>query len=295
MLAGAGFADAVRTPVAGDASARRFTRLTRADGATAILMEDPGGAHETARFAGVAARLLAAGLAPPAILAREGAAILVEDLGDGLVSALVDADPDRAVPLYLAATETLLRLRGADPAGLPAFDAPEMARQADLCWTEWVGRDGAAPWHEALTDALVRHTGDTGTPILRDCHAGNLIWDGRMRVIDFQDAMAGPEGYDLVSLLQDARRDVPDDVRAACTALWLQRTGADPDAFAARAAALSAQRALRILGVFARLARGGKPHYLDHAPRVRGQLAPALAHPALSDLRACVDLPEAPA
>ena len=291
----AGFGEAARETVAGDASARRFARLTRADGATAILMDDPGGSAETARFAAVAERLRAAGLAPPAILAREGGAMLVEDLGDGLVSALVDADPSEAMPLYLAATESLLRLRAADPAGLPVFDAAEMARQAELCWTEWAGRDGPSPWHDALGDALGHHAGDTATLILRDCHAGNLIWDGRMRVIDFQDAMAGPEAYDLVSLLHDARRDVPEDVRAACTALWLERTGADPDAFAARTAVLSAQRALRILGVFARLARGGKPHYLGYAPRVRRQLDAALAHPALADLRARIDLPERPA
>ena len=292
---GAGFADAAREPVAGDASARRFSRLRRADGATAILMQDPGGAAETARFAALADRLSAAGLAPPAILAHEGGAMVVEDLGDGLVSALADADPAEAMPLYLAATETLLRLRAADPAGLPAFDAAEMARQGELCWTEWAGRSGASPWRDALARALVAHAGDTGTLILRDCHAGNLIWDGRMRVIDFQDAMAGPEAYDLVSLLDDARRDVPEDVRDACTALWLERTGADPDAFAARFAVLAAQRALRILGVFARLAKDGKRHYLDHAPRVRGQLAAALSHPALADLRAGVDLPERPA
>ena len=292
----AGFADAAGETVAGDASARRFARLRRADGATAILMEDPGGAAETARFAGIAERLRAAGLAPPAILARAGGALVVEDLGDGLVSALVDADPSEAMPLYLAATETLLRLRTADPAGLPAFDPAEMTRQAELCWTEWAGGDeGRSPWHDALAAALMDHAGDTGTLILRDCHAGNLIWDGRMRVIDFQDALAGPEGYDLVSLLDDARRDVPEEVRAACTALWLERTGADPDAFAARAAILAAQRALRILGVFARLAKGGKPHYLGHAPRVRGQLAAALSHPTLADLRARIDLPERPA
>ena len=291
----AGFAEAAPEPVAGDASARRFARLRRPDGATAMLMEDPGGAAETARFAAVADRLRAAGLAPPAILAREGGAMVVEDLGDGLVSALVDADPSRAMPLYLAATEDLLRLRGADPDGLPVFDAAEMTRQAELCRTEWAGGEGPSPWHDALTEALGRHAGDTATLILRDCHAGNLIWDGRMRVIDFQDALAGPEGYDLVSLLHDARRDVPEDVRAACTALWLERTGADPDAFAARAAILAAQRALRILGVFARLARGGKPHYLDHASRVRHQLDVALSHPALADLRARIDLPERPA
>ena len=295
MLEAAGFGDAGREPVAGDASARRFARLRRADGATAILMEDPAGAAASARFAAVAARLAAAGLAPPAILGTAGGALLVEDLGDGLVSARVDADPEEAMPLYLAATEALLELRGADPAGLPVFDPAEMTRQAELCWTEWAGGSGPSPWRDALGDALVRCAGDTGTLILRDCHAGNLIWDGRMRVIDFQDALAGPEGYDLVSLLHDARRDVPEGVRAACLGLWLDRTGADPDRFAARAAVLSAQRALRILGVFARLARGGRPHYLDHAPRVRGQLAAALDHPALAWLRARVDLPERPA
>ena len=299
FLGGAGWGGARTAPIAGDASARRYARLRRADGATAVLMEDPEGAEPVRRFAAVAARLAEAGLRPPAILsaAPEGGLMLLEDLGDDLMSARLDRDPGAAPALYGAATDMLLTLRAATPAGLPPFGPAEMADAAELAWTEWAGRHGPSPWRDALRDALALHAGGPPVPILRDCHAGNLfVEDGeRLRVIDFQDAMAGPDGYDLASLLQDARRDVPEAVAAACLARWRDRAGGGEAALGARLAAIGAQRALRILGVFARLARGGRDGYLAHAPRVRAHLAANLAHPRLADLRAAVRLPEAPA
>lgn len=303
FLARAGWGGAARAPVAGDASARAYSRLTRAGGDTAILMEDPAGAAPVRRFAGVAERLARAGLHPPAILAADPprGLLLLEDLGDDLLCARLDRAPGEATALYAAATDMLLTLRAAPAGGLPPFEPEEMVEAADLAWTEWAGGDGPAPWRTALAGALSAHAGGPPVPILRDCHAGNLIWQAarqgaaRLRVIDFQDAMAGPDGYDLVSLLQDARRDVPAPASAAALDLWRERTGAAEGALAVRLAALGAQRALRILGVFARLARGGAPGYLTHAPRVRAQLAANLAHPALRELRAAVDLPEAPA
>ena len=300
FLGAAGWGGAAARPIAGDASSRRYARLARADGARAVLMDDPEGAEPVRRFAAIAARLSAAGLRPPEVLASapEAGLMLLEDLGDDLLSARLDRAPGEAGALYRAATDMLLTLRAAPAGGLPPFGPDEMADAAELAWTAWAGRAGPSPWHGALRDALAAHAGGPPVPILRDCHAGNLIvQDGPgapvLRVIDFQDAMAGPDGYDLISLLQDARRDVPPGVADACLALWRERTGAvAPDA---RLAAIGAQRALRILGVFARLAASGRPGYLDHAPRVRAQLAAGLAHPALRDLRAAIRLPEAPA
>ena len=125
---------------------------------------------------------------------------------------------------------------------------------------------------------------------LRDVHAENLIWlPGRpglaaVGLLDFQDAFLGPPAYDLVSLLADARRDLAPGLAPRMLARFAAAPGAEPERLAAEAALLTAQRNLRILGVFARLAEGGKPGYLRFVPRVLGHVRAALAHPALSPL-----------
>ncbi len=129
---------------------------------------------------------------------------------------------------------------------------------------------------------------DQGSLILRDYHAENLIWlpdrtgVARVGLLDFQLAQMGQPGYDLVSLCQDARRDVRPDREAALVRRFVEETGANAAAFGPAYAVLGAQRALRILGVFARLARvSEKPGYLRLLPRVWGQLQHNLGHPAL--------------
>ena len=136
-----------------------------------------------------------------------------------------------------------------------------------------------AIWRELLAPILASPT----TWTLRDYHSPNLHWlaqrEGLARIglIDFQDAVIGPPAYDLASLLQDARVDVPDDLEMRLAALYVRRrSAADPDfdaeRFAAAYAAMGAQRATKILGIFARLdKRDGKPQYL----------APPAAHRAL--------------
>jgi aminoglycoside/choline kinase family phosphotransferase len=127
--------------------------------------------------------------------------------------------------------------------------------------------------------------------VLRDYHAENLIWlparrgHARVGMLDFQDMLVGHPAYDLVSLLEDARRDIPPELRAAMLARYLDRSGADPAAFDAAAHVLAAQRNLKILGLFTRLCRrDGKPRYLAYLPRVWAHLRRDLAHPALADL-----------
>jgi len=149
-----------------------------------------------------------------------------------------------------------------------------------------------AIWRELLKPILAGPT----TWTLRDYHSPNLYWlpdrEGVTRVglIDFQDAVIGPPAYDLASLLQDARIDVSDDLEMRLAALYVRRrSAADPgfDAgrFAAAYAAMGAQRATKILGIFARLdKRDGKPQYLRHLPRIERYLAKNLAHPLLGPL-----------
>ena len=132
--------------------------------------------------------------------------------------------------------------------------------------------------------------------ILRDYHAENLIWlperEGIARVglLDFQLGQMGQPAYDLVSLLQDARRDVRPETEAALIRHFAAASGQDAHSFSAAYAAVGAQRALRILGIFARLCLvGGKAGYVRLMPRVWGQLQRNLAHPALAGLRAACD------
>jgi len=134
------------------------------------------------------------------------------------------------------------------------------------------------------------------TLLLRDYHKDNLLWlPARSGVkacglLDFQDAQQGHPSYDLVSLIEDARRDVAPAVHAACLDRYLGETGLDAKDFAASFALMAAQRHARIIGLFVRLLeRDGKPEYLPHLPRVWRMFERALRHEALQPLRAWVD------
>jgi len=136
------------------------------------------------------------------------------------------------------------------------------------------------------------------TWVLRDYHSPNLLWlpkragIARVGILDFQDALVGPAAYDLASLLQDARVDVPESIELALLGRYLRRRrAAEPDfdggQFIALYVTLAAQRASKILGIFARLdRRDGKPQYLRHMPRIWDYLQRSLAHPALAPLNA---------
>jgi hypothetical protein len=300
FLTRSGWGRAERRHLAGDASDRRYERL-RLGATTAVLMDNPpGGADDPVAFAAMARHLRGLGLSAPAILAEDLArgALVLEDLGDDLFARLLASDPDRERDLYAAAVDVLVHLQSAPlPEGLTNLSAEEWARAAATA-LDWYAR--AATGHETdpkaflatLTGALQAHADGPRVLILRDFHAENLLWlpgrEGLARVglLDFQLAQLGQPGYDLVSLLQDARRDVAPETEARMVARFAAAQRIEPEAFAAQYAALGAQRALRILGVFVRLCLvGGKPRYLPLIPRVWGQLQRNLAHPALKDLR----------
>jgi len=291
FLAAAGWSTAMRAPLAGDASRRRYERLTdRATGARAVLMDAPPEAGEDIRpFCAIARHLHGLGLSAPAILAADAASglLLLEDLGDGLYSAVAPGNAERERRLYAAAVDLLAELhRHPVPPDLPPYDADTMAARAALA-ADWYlpGATGAARDPSASSrliaatrDALRRHAPQTD----------------RVGLLDFQDAMAGHRGYDLVSLLCDARRDVPPALRDAMMARYADATGQPGAPFAAACAVLNVQRNLRILGVFARLSMHfGKPGYVDLIPRVWGHLARDLVHPACAGMRAAAaDLPD---
>ena len=310
FLAAAGWGDASLLPLAGDASARRYFRLTRTDTSAVLMDAPPGQGDSPASFVTIANHLLGLGLSAPQILAQDlgHGFLLLEDLGDGLFTRLIPADPAIEIPLYAAATDVLVHLQAHPaPDALPDLAPAAWADAATLALT-WYrlaitgSRADPGALKAALTDLLARYADGPRVLILRDYHAENLLWlpqrQGLRRVglLDFQLGQMGQPGYDLVSLLQDARRDVPAAIEAAMTRRFITATGTSEAGFSAGYAALGAQRALRILGIFARLClRDGKPAYLGLIPRVWGHLARNLGHPALAPLAAlCQDLLPAP-
>ncbi len=300
FLAAAGWGTAAAAPLAGDASARSYLRLTASDGRTAVLMDaDPATGEAVAPFLRIARHLAALGFSAPEILAADPAAgfVLLEDLGDALLARLAEKDPAAAAHLYAAAADLLAALHAHPaPADLPAYAGAVLGEQAALVLEAYApapaARDDLAA---TVTEVCDRLAGGAAVLMLRDFHAENLFWlparpgVARIGLIDFQDAMAGHPAYDLISLLQDARRDVPPGLAATVAARYCVSTGTEPAGFAAACAALGALRQLRILGVFARLARAGKPRYLAHMPRVWRHLQTNLAHPELGGLRVLVD------
>ncbi|MDW4549123.1 phosphotransferase [Defluviimonas sp. D31] len=300
FLATAGWSGADRAALAGDASARRYERL-RLDGRPAVLMDAPPERGEsTERFARMADWLSGHGYSAPAILAADHDAgfLLLEDLGDALVARLVAEDPKREPPLYAAATDFLADLhRHAPPDFVAPLDGPALAEFVALTPRWYLPGIGAAETQagkslpEQVAETYRRLADPAMVTALRDFHAENLIWlpdrkgPARLGLLDFQDAVVAHPAYDLVSLLQDARRDVTPATEAEMLDRYTTATGRDADQFAAIYALLGAQRALRIVGVFARLTlHFGKPHYLGYLPRVWGYLLRNLAHPALADL-----------
>jgi hypothetical protein len=306
FLAAAGWSGADRTPLAGDASTRSYRRLRHPDGQSAILMvAPPERGTPTRPFVEVARLLTGWNLTAPQILAwdEDAGLLLLEDLGDDLLARLAAADPACEAALYEAAVDVLAALhRHPVPPGFPVYAHADMAGRAALA-ARWYlpgaegRRDeaGAARLESEVARLLAEHAPGHTVVALRDYHAENLIWlpgrDGPRRIglLDFQDAMAGHPAYDLVSLIEDARRDVDPALREPLVARYLCATGAEPEPFTRACAVLAAQRNLRIIGVFSRLClHYGKPQYIALLPRVWRHLERDLSHPALEGLRALV-------
>ncbi|HMO07397.1 MAG TPA: phosphotransferase [Paracoccaceae bacterium] len=300
FLAAAGWDGAARAHLAGDASARRYWRLRRGT-ETAILMDaPPGHGDDPADFLRIADHLAGLGLSPPRCLAADlrTGFLLIEDLGDALYPAAIAADPGCEGPLYAAAAGVLAHLQAHPaPPGLPDLTAADWAEAAGLALTHYATAiAGTVPDGSALTgalaEALATRADGPRVLILRDFHAENLLWlphragMARVGLLDFQLGQMGQPAYDLVSLVQDARRDLSPGIAAATIRAFAEAAGPAPG-FDRALAVLGAQRALRILGVFARLClEDGKPRYLSLLPRVWGHLQENLSHPALALLAA---------
>jgi len=273
-------------------------------------------ADSVAPFMALARGLRERGLSAPEIYHAdiEQGLLLLEDLGEERIVA--GSPPAPIVERYETAVDALLLLHNAPvpevlPVApqidyrIPRYDMDAFLIEAELILDWYLPRlklalpdthraEFQALWREALQPAIDA----PATWVLRDYHSPNLLWlatrseIARVGVLDFQDALMGPAAYDLASLLQDARVDVAEPVEVALLARYLRsRRALDPEfdaaAFIRLYVTLAAQRATKILGIFARLdMRDGKPQYLRHMPRIWTYLQRALPHPALAALNA---------
>lgn len=301
FLAAAGWGDARQDPLAGDASNRKYLRLTRNGGKTAVLMDaDPALGEDVEPFARIAAHLSGLGLSAPGVIAADLPAgfLLLEDLGDDLFGRVCTRDPGSETGLYEAAVDLLVWLGTAPlPDGLRPYDTDVLQREAALLTDWYMPGAGVTLSDPARADYLARVAAATApfaapqVLVLRDYHADNLVWlpsragIARVGLLDFQDALAGHPAYDLVSLLEDARRDTPAELREEMMERFAVATGVAKAEVIAACSALGAQRNLKIVGIFARLAlRDGKPGYLGLIPRVWVHLMRDLSHPGLGAL-----------
>lgn len=291
FLASAGWGDAAVEPLTGDASFRRYFRIRRGD-KSAMLMDAPPPEEDPQPFLRAAKWLDANGLRAPHILAEDGlrGLVLLEDFGEVRMREYLDQWPDDERAVYTAAIDTLVELHRLPPGPFRDYSLAEYQREAKLlvdwyCPAQNLYVDGpgyAAAWEAVLSPMLPRQR--PGVVVMRDYHAENVMLLGALEkqgLLDFQDALVGHPAYDLVSLLQDARRDVAPELEAEMFDYYVRQTGAGAD-FLADYARLGAQRNAKIVGIFVRLwKRDGKPRYLDYIPRVWALLERDLAHPAL--------------
>jgi N-acetylmuramate 1-kinase len=332
FLTDAGYANARRQRMAGDASTRSYARLVRADGVV-ILMNSPRRpdgpaiydgksysaavhlAEDVKPFVAIAGGLRERGFSAPAIhhADLDSGFLITEDFGS---AGVIEGDPPAPIAeRYQTATDLLAALhREPLPETLPLapqityaipfFDTDALLVEIGLMLEWYLPDRGVTPddnmraefitmWRELLSKPAAA----AKTWVMRDFHSPNLIWlearsdIAKVGIIDFQDAVLGPPAYDLVSLLQDARIDVPEPLELALLTRYIKARRAsdeafDPAGFAELYAIMSAQRNTRLLGTFARLnRRDGKPQYLRHQPRIWAYLNRSLAHPALAEFR----------
>ena len=301
FLAAAGWGAAAVEPLAGDASFRRYFRVRRGSGETAMLMDAPPPQEDPRPFLRAARWLDENGMRAPRILAErpERGLVLLEDFGTARMRDYLDQWPDDEAAVYTGAVDALVRLHDLPPGPFLDYSLAEYLRETRLfidwyCTAQSLYIDApgfVAAWEAVMKELLPRQR--PGVTVLRDYHAENIMLLGALEkqgLLDFQDALVGHPAYDLVSLLQDARRDVSPELESRMFAHYARAVGADSEALLADYARLGAQRNTKIVGIFVRLwRRDGKPRYLDLIPRVWALLERDLAHPALAPVAAWFD------
>jgi len=323
FLEAAGWGGAVRKPVPGDASSRSYERLSRGE-EKAVLMNAPFEPNNDpyttkAKLAGsdphaficLATALTRRGFSAPHILAADmdNGLLLLEDLGADLFAQVLKREPHKEQELYSEAVSCLAAIYRSSFANniqardanwhIRTYDAEALQAEADL-FLDWyipefdtpLNETAKAEWHAIWKQAYTHLDAHAPGLALRDFHAENIFWlpertaTGKIGLIDFQDALFAHPSYDLVSLLEDARRDVDTYMVDNLIKQFCEESGIpNDDKFRAAYAVMGSQRNAKILGIFVRLARrDGKQHYLDMIPRVAAHFSHDLAHPALKPL-----------
>lgn len=293
--------DAALVSIAGDASTRRYDRVTRPDGTSLVLVDTPDPSADLVPFIEVGRFLAELGLSVPEVYAAdiERGLALLEDFGDETFVRRLDAGDD-PVRLYDLGVDVLIESRRRIPErGLslpprPPHDAESFVDQVGL-WLDvvaplsgWsVSEDERAEFARVWRSVLEPVDSQPTTLLLRDHHVDNLMLLDRpgvraVGVIDFQNAGRGPIAYDLVSILEDARRDVPVAIVERERGRYARAfPELDARAFDRSYSVLGATRHLRVVAIFTRLASRGRREYLRYLPRVLRLLEAKLAEPAL--------------
>jgi hypothetical protein len=311
FLAANNWAGATRKPLAGDASFRRYERITKDGEADTVLMDAPPPQENVRPFVAIGRHLATLGLSPPRILAEDAELgfLLLEDLGDNTYTRLLAQGHDET-RLYELATDALIHLHrfglsDVTPAGVIPYGEERLLEEVDRLNTWYlplINAPGLSPdvqqTYMDIWKALLPHAWRAPeTLVLFDYHVDNLLLlPNRPGIkacglLDFQDAVIGPVTYDLMSLLEDARRDIDPglvaDMKARYCAAFPEMA---PEDFETSWAVMAAQRHLRVIGTFARLKlRDGKPHYLEHMPRLWRYMDACLHHPVLAPLKQWLD------
>lgn len=298
---------AMRIALSGDASTRRYERIVLNEGdRTLILMDAPvDTCGPLDAFVKVATYFESIRLSSPRIygIDRENGLMLLEDFGDDLVARVAERNRDAEAEIYEAAVDLLAEMQGHPPNdSFPPF-SPEAQAELSAVSVDWYRRHAVgvenmessrARLKEAIGNGAASIMGKT-VFVHRDYHAENLVWlparEGiqRLGLLDFQDGSIWHPAYDLVSLLEDARRDLGPGIRSRAIRRYCEATGVGEADIEKQLAICGAQRNLRIVGYFARLSiRDGKSWFLDLLPRVWQHLELDLSHPANADLKALV-------
>lgn len=271
-------------------------------------------AEDVRPFIAIARSLVEKGLRAPAIYETdiEQGILLIEDLGS---AGVLDDDGVPIAERYRESAACLARMHAQPfqrdlPVAegiihhVPDFDRDAMQIEVSLL-TDWYlpwkrgtpASDAERRDYIAIWDALIESlSAAEHNLLLRDFHSPNIIWrpeasgTDRVGIIDFQDAMIGPSAYDVASLVQDARVDMPegvaDDVLDHYLTLRGKDAGFDRARFLRDWHVMAAQRNCKLVGLWVRLMqRDGKPAYMRHMPRSLRNLERALSHPDLAPLR----------
>ncbi len=284
--------------LAGDASPRKYYRITTPD-QTYVLMDSPL-LDSNIHFAAIADTLQTSGFSAPKVLHRTDTLMLLEDLGDRTFTYMLKHHPDQRDALYHLATQTTLALGSnitSQPSCIPTYTL-EKFLEGVTTFLDWYTPQATPTARQSFLELWtgLYHEFQTLPQgiMLRDFHVDNLVYlkdrDGVQAcgLLDFQDACWGPAVYDFVSLIDDVRLDLPDELIDQC---WAQYLEAVPSLNKSLAQKLSVSRLVRILGVFVRLAkRDGKPHYLAHIPRIWKIMGRKFRNPDLADIKEWFDL-----